>query len=149
MRTFDLSPLQRSTIGFERLFSLLDQASEVPAFPPYNIERTGEDSFRITLAVAGFKRQDLAIEFGAGVLAVRGSKTAEIDQKTDFLHRGIANRSFERKFRVAEYVTPTGSSLENGLLHVELVRAIPEAAKVRQIPINAGAPSEHKELADA
>jgi len=141
MRPFDLSPLYRSTVGFDRLFSMLDQASvaDGSAYPPYNIERTGEHSYRITLAVAGFSEKDLSIESRENTLTIRGSKeqkTAEASEHgPETLYQGIAARAFERRFQLADYVQVTGAGLENGLLNVDLVREIPEAKKPRQIPI--------------
>ncbi len=138
MRTFDLSPLYRSTIGFDRLFSMLDQAagSEPTSYPPYNIERTGENAYRITVAVAGFGEKDLSIEARENTLAIRGSKEAVAEgQPNEVLYQGIAARAFERRFQLADHVHVTGARLEHGLLHVELVREIPEAQKPRQIPI--------------
>lgn len=139
MRHFDLSPLYRSTVGFDRLFSLLDQATATetaPSYPPYNIERTSENAYRITIAVAGFGEGDLAIESKESTLTVKGEKQAN-DQadKREVLHQGIAARAFERRFQLADYVQVTGASLENGLLHIDLVREIPEAKKPRQIAI--------------
>ena len=144
MRTFDLAPLYRSTIGFDRLFSMLDQ---VPGFdnagssyPPYNIERTGENAYRITIAVAGFSEPDLSIEAKETTLTIRGDKQVAPDEKKgEMLHQGIAARAFERVFQLADHVEVKGASLENGLLHVELVREVPEAMKPRQIKIGAGA----------
>jgi len=139
MRSYDLSPLYRSTVGFDRLFSLLDQATSVdnaPTYPPYNIERTAENAFRISIAVAGFAEADLSIESKENALAVRGEKQpAESADKREVLHQGIAARAFERRFQLADYVQVTGASLENGLLHIDLVREIPEAKKPRLIPI--------------
>jgi molecular chaperone IbpA len=142
MRTFDLSPLYRSTIGFDRLFSLLDQASgsEPTSYPPYNIERTGENAYRITVAVAGFGEKDLTIEARESVLTIRGAKENVEESKAETLYQGIAARAFERRFQLADHVQVTGAKLENGLLHVELVREIPEAQKPRQIPIGGGQP---------
>ncbi|GLK79354.1 Hsp20 family protein [Methylopila turkensis] len=143
MRQFDLSPLYRSTVGFDRLFSLLDNvaggAEATPGYPPYNIERTAENAYRITVAVAGFAEQDLTIEVKENALSVRGEKQAE-ERKGEVLHQGIAARAFERRFQLADHVQVTGASLENGLLHVELVREVPEAKKPRTIAINAGRP---------
>ena len=142
MRTFDLSPLYRSTIGFDRLFSMLDQAAgaEPSAYPPYNIERTGENAYRITVAVAGFAEAELTIEARENVLTIRGQKeTRDGEAKAETLYQGIAARAFERRFQLADHVQATGAKLENGLLHVDLVREIPEAQKPRQIPIG-GAP---------
>jgi molecular chaperone IbpA len=145
MRTFDLSPLYRSTVGFDRLFSLLDQASGVeagvPGYPPYNIERTGENAYRITMAVAGFGEKELSIESRENTLTVKGEKDAAEQQGAEVLYRGIAGRSFERRFQLADHVEVKGASLVNGLLHVDLVREIPEAMKPRTIAINAAQPS--------
>jgi molecular chaperone IbpA len=142
MRTFDLSPLYRSTVGFDRLFSLLDQASGVeagvPGYPPYNIERTGENDYRITMAVAGFADSELSIESRENTLTVKGEKKAEEGRDAEVLYRGIAARSFERRFQLADHVEVKGASLENGLLHVDLVREIPEAMKPRTIKIASG-----------
>ena len=140
MRQFDLSPLYRSTIGFDRLFSMLDQAHGADsgnAYPPYNIERTGENAYRISIAVAGFTDRDIAIEVKETVLAVRGERQASTGEKTsELLYQGIAARTFERRFQLADHVQVTGASLENGLLHIDLVRQIPEAKKPRLIPIS-------------
>ena len=143
MRTFDLAPLYRSTVGFDRLFSLLDQVSGLEGngstYPPYNIERTGENAYRITIAVAGFSESDIAIEAKQNTLTVKGEKQAKADEKKgEVLYQGIAARAFERVFQLAEHVEVRGASLENGLLHVDLVREVPEAMKPRQIPIGAG-----------
>jgi molecular chaperone IbpA len=141
MRGFDLTPLYRSTVGFDRLFSLLDGAFDGPAptYPPYNIERTGEDAYRITVAVAGFTEKDIGIEVKENALSIRGEKQLSGDsEKPEVLYQGIAARTFERRFQLAEHVEVAGASLENGLLHVDLVRRIPEAKKPRQIPIGTG-----------
>ncbi|MCX5580045.1 Hsp20 family protein [Kaistia terrae] len=142
MRSFDLSPLYRSTVGFDRLFSLLDQASGVeagvPGYPPYNIERTGENDYRITMAVAGFSDSELSIESRENTLTVKGEKKTEEGRDAEVLYRGIAARSFERRFQLADHVEVKGASLENGLLHVDLVREIPEAMKPRTIAIASG-----------
>jgi molecular chaperone IbpA len=138
MRQFDLAPLYRNTVGFDRLFTMLDQLVGVeasPSYPPYNIERTGENAYRISVAVAGFTEQDLAIEVKEQVLSVRGEKGIAQDRKPDFLHQGIAARNFERRFQLADGVQVTGASLEHGLLHIDLVRQVPEAKKPRSIPI--------------
>ncbi len=138
MRHFDLTPLYRSTIGFDRLGSLLDTLSsfegETPSYPPYNIERESENAYRISMAVAGFGDGDLDIEVKENTLSIRGEKRVEQENST-FLHRGIAARSFERRFQLADYVVVKGASLEHGLLHVELVRELPEAMKPRTIEI--------------
>ncbi len=145
MRTFDLAPLYRSTVGFDQLFSMLDQVAGFDSggstYPPYNIERTGENAYRITLAVAGFGDRDIAIEAKQNTLTIKGEKQAKADEKKgEVLHQGIAARAFERVFQLAEHVQVTGAALENGLLHVDLVREVPEAMKPRQIPIGNGSP---------
>jgi molecular chaperone IbpA len=141
MRTFDLAPLYRSTVGFDRLFSLFDQVGEntAPGYPPYNIERTGENDYRVTVAVAGFGESDLNIEVKENTLTIRGDKQSKTEQKdSETLYQGIAARAFERVFQLADHVQVKGASLENGLLHVDLVREIPEAKKPRQITIGNG-----------
>jgi molecular chaperone IbpA len=143
MRQFDLSPLYRSTVGFDRLFSMLDQVAgydgATPGYPPYNIERTSENAYRITVAVAGFSEKDISIEVKENALTIRGEKLEDKSEKrSEVLHQGIAARAFERRFQLADYVQVTGAALEHGLLHVDLVREIPEAKKPRMIPINAG-----------
>lgn len=143
MRQFDLSPLYRSTVGFDRLFSALDQLSGVDgaqAYPPYNIERTGENEYRITVAVAGFTQDELTIETKEHMLSIRGGKqetdrSGDVAFKREFLHQGIAARAFERRFQLADGVQVKGAALEHGLLHVELERVVPEAKKPRLIPI--------------
>ncbi|EAV45738.1 MULTISPECIES: Hsp20 family protein [Roseibium] len=138
MRHFDFSPLYRSTVGFDRLFSMLDAAgNEAPSYPPYNIERTGENAYRITMAVAGFSDDELSVEAKEHTLTIKGEK-AEEDAGREILYRGIASRTFERRFQIAEHVRVEGASLENGLLHVDLVREIPEAMKPRKIEITSG-----------
>jgi len=141
MRNHDLSPLYRSTVGFDRLFSLMDQMSNVDngsgGYPPYNIERTGENAYRITMAVAGFGEDDVTIEVKENTLSVHGEKSAEEGEKRgEVLYRGIAERSFDRRFQLADHVEVRGATLENGLLHVDLVREIPEAMKPRTIKIS-------------
>jgi molecular chaperone IbpA len=143
MRSFDLTPLYRSTVGFDRLFSLLDSYGgpdgSVPTYPPYNIERTGENAYRISVAVAGFTDNELNIEVKENSLTIRGEKQVqEKDEQGEVLYQGIAARTFERRFQLADHVVVKGASLENGLLHVDLVREIPEAKKPRQIPIGNG-----------
>lgn len=137
MRTFDLSPLYRSTVGFDRLFNLLDGVSngEGQPYPPYNIERTGENAYRVTMAVAGFGEQDLDIQSKDNLLTVKGEKREEKKEDGEVLYRGIAARAFERRFQLADHVEVTGASLKNGLLHIDLVREIPEAMKPRKIAI--------------
>jgi molecular chaperone IbpA len=141
MRRFDLSPLYRSTIGFDHLASIMDQLASVEAdngFPPYNIERLGENEYRITMAVAGFSTDDLNIEVKEGTLSVRGEKKPETKDR-EYLHRGIAARNFERRFRLADYVEVSAATLENGFLHVDLKREVPEAMKPRTIKISKAA----------
>ncbi|MDX1731933.1 MAG: Hsp20 family protein [Aurantimonas coralicida] len=139
MRHVDFAPLYRSTVGFDRLFSLLDSqtlADNGQTYPPYNIERTGENAYRVTLAVAGFGDEELSIEARENVLTVKGEKaeSQESDQY-ETLYRGIAGRAFERRFQLAEYVEVKGAALKNGLLYIDLVRVIPEAMKPRRIAI--------------
>ena len=135
MRTFDLAPLYRSTVGFDRLFSMLDGFDAAPGYPPYNIERTGENDYRISVAVAGFGETELSIESKENTLTIKGEKQAKEEVNGEVLYQGIAARAFERHFQLADYVQVKGASLENGLLHVDLVREIPEAMKPRVIPI--------------
>jgi molecular chaperone IbpA len=140
MRTFDFAPLYRSTVGFERMFSMLDQfggaEAPVPNYPPYNIERTGENTYRISVAVAGFTDADLSIDTNENRLTICGEKQTNNEEKaSDVLYQGIAARTFERSFQLADHVEVKGASLENGLLHVDLVRELPEAMKPRSIPI--------------
>jgi molecular chaperone IbpA len=138
MRHFDFTPLHRSTIGFDRLFSMLDSAnSETPTYPPYNIERTDENNYRITMAVAGFAETDLSVEAKEHVLTIKGEKQDE-DENRDILYRGIASRAFERRFQLADYVEVKAAELKNGLLHIDLQREIPEAMKPRKIDIKNG-----------
>ena len=144
MRTYDLTPFYRSTVGFDRLFSLLDRATPdgSPGYPPYNIERTGENGYRITVAVSGFAQNELSIVAKENTLVIKGEKTAnENDKQGEVLYRGIAARAFERAFQLADFVAVKNASLENGLLHVDLVREIPEAKKPRNIPIGTSTPS--------
>ena len=149
MRSYDLTPLYRSTVGFDRMFDLLDSIgkSETGGYPPYNIERLDEDDYRITLAVAGFADSDIDIELHENKLAVTGRKSATEGEQT-FLYQGIAGRSFERQFQLAEHVKVAGASLINGLLNIDLVREIPEAKKPRKIAINGGEASNVKVLKD-
>jgi len=152
MRHFDLSPLYRSTIGFDQLGSLLDRLgsfeNEAPSYPPYNIERVSENTYRISMAVAGFSDSDLDIEVKENTLTIRGEKCAEQENST-FLHRGIAARSFERRFQLADYVVVKGASLENGLLHVDLVRELPEAMKPRTIEISTKTDADKPKVIDS
>jgi molecular chaperone IbpA len=144
MLNYDFSPFYRSTIGFDRLLGLLDKSAgleaSAPTYPPYNIERMGENAYRITLAVAGFAESELAVETREGVLTVRGAKSAQDkDEKRETLYQGIAARAFERRFHLADHVTAAQATVENGLLHIDLVREVPEAQKPRAIPIQASA----------
>jgi molecular chaperone IbpA len=150
MRTFDLTPLYRSTVGFDRMFSLLDQGVEgaAPGYPPYNIERTGDNEYRVTVAVAGFSEAELSIVAKENTLTIRGEKNAkEEENRGDVLYQGIAARAFERVFQLADFVQVKGAKLENGLLHVDLVREIPEAKKPRTIPIGNGKAVESQKQA--
>ena len=138
MRTFDLAPLYRSTVGFDRLFSMIDGFEAAPGYPPYNIERTAENDYRVTVAVAGFGDNELSIETKENTLTIKGEKQVKEEQNGETLYQGIAARAFERVFQLADHVSVKGAALENGLLHVDLVREIPEAKKPRQIPIGNG-----------
>ncbi len=136
---FDLTPLYRSTVGFDRLARMLDEAQtfDAPSYPPYNIERLAEDEYRITMAVAGFAPEDITIEVKGNGLTVSGKKAEKTEQvKTEFLHQGIASRAFERRFQLADHVQVHGAGMENGLLHISLKREVPEALKPRTIPVN-------------
>jgi molecular chaperone IbpA len=138
MRAYDFSPLFRSTVGFDRVFQLLDSVNSdmgSNGYPPYNIEKVGENGYRITLAVAGFTDKEIEIVQQENALKVSG-KIAAKDEQNSFLHRGIAARAFERRFEVADHVRVTDAKLENGLLHIELVREIPEEKKPRVIPVS-------------
>ena len=141
MRAYDFSPLYRTAIGFDRLANLIDSASrfdaQAPSYPPYNVERVDEDAYRVTMAVAGFSEDELDIEVKDQTLTVAGRK-AEPETRATYLYQGIAARSFERRFQLADHVQVTGARLENGLLHVDLRREVPEALKPRSIPIAKG-----------
>jgi molecular chaperone IbpA len=138
MRNFDFTPLYRSAIGFDRMANLLDNLSRAeqnqPSYPPYNIELTGEDKYRITMAVAGFDQAELTIEVNQNNLTVSANKAGDEQQRT-YLHQGIAARSFERRFQLADHVQVKSAHYENGLLHIDLQRVIPESMKTRTIPI--------------
>ena len=142
MRTSDLSPLFRSTIGFDRLFDLVETAQRMGEdhYPPYNIERLAEDRYQITLAVAGFSPDEISITAEQNVVTVEGKKADNADR--EFLYRGISARPFKRQFSLADYVQVKGASFDNGLLRIDLLREIPEAMKPRQIAINGGSTSE-------
>lgn len=138
MRSLDFAPLYRATVGFDRIADLMDRALSAdvpqPTYPPYNIEKTADDAYRISIAVAGFAPDELAVEVRDGALFVTARKTAEQGERT-FLHRGIATRAFERRFALADHVRVTGATHENGMLHVDLVRETPEALKPRRVEI--------------
>lgn len=148
MRTdFDFAPLYRSSIGFDRVFDLLDNASRVSSidnFPPYDIAKTGEDAYRIQMAVAGFGQDELSITTEPNLLIVSGEKAT--DKQGEFLHRGIANRNFTRRFELADHVKVMAANLVNGLLTVELQREIPEAMKPRRIAIGGSAPTPAQQI---
>jgi molecular chaperone IbpA len=145
MTTLDFSPFRRSTVGFDRLFNLLeDEASPMggePGYPPYNIERTGEDTYQVTLALAGFSADDIAITATQDMLTVEGRRKDSSDRT--YLYQGISGRPFRRQFNLADYLKVTGATFENGLLQIELVREVPEAMKPRRIDINS---SEQKRV---
>ena len=146
MRTYDFTPLYRSAVGFDRLANLLESASRATSqdtgYPPYNLETTGENAYRIEIAVAGFASDELNIEVKENLLTVTGRKTANDDAATQktYLHRGLAERDFERRFQLADYVVVTDANLVNGLLSISLKRELPEALKPRRIEIGAGQP---------
>lgn len=139
MRSYDLSPLLRATVGFDRLMNVLDtvgRVEEAPSYPPYNIEKTGENAYRISMAVAGFADEDLSVTVRENQLLIEGRKSKDEEESAPaFLHRGIATRAFQRTFQLADHIQVRGARLENGLLHVELYREIPEAMKPRSIEI--------------
>ena len=142
MQTYDFTPFYRSTVGFDRLFSRLDGlvGQEAKTYPPYNIEKVSDNAYRISIAVAGFAESDLVIESKENGLVIKGAKAPADDKSREFLHRGIAERAFELRFQLAEYVEVSGAALENGLLHIELKRELPESKKARTIAINGSAP---------
>jgi len=145
MRTLDLTPLYRATVGFDQIADLMDRALAKDAgtnsYPPYNIEKTSDDGWRISIAVAGFGEDDLSIEVKDRNLVVTARKADEDEQRT-YLHRGIATRAFDRRFHLADHVKVTGASHANGMLHIDLVREVPEALKPRQIEITKSAPAD-------
>jgi molecular chaperone IbpA len=150
MRPIDFSPLYRSTVGFDRLFNLLDTVpgfDQVPptGFPPYNIERLSETEYRITMAVAGFAQDEIRVDVKEQTLSVAGSKKPEA-QERKYLHRGIAARNFERRFQLADHVEVKGADLQDGLLHIDLVRNVPERLKPRTIAIGKGEAAEAKRV---
>ena len=145
--TIDFAPLWRSTIGFDRFFDLVDAAQQAGSedhYPPYNIERLGDDSYQISVAVAGFRPNDIAVTAEQNVLTIEGQKPDK--EQREYLYRGISARHFKRQFNLADYVQVKNASFENGLLRIELAREIPEAMKPRQIPINGTSPSNVQQL---
>jgi molecular chaperone IbpA len=151
MRNFDFAPLSRSTIGFDRMMQLFEDATRLVddgegSYPPYNIEKTGDDSYRITMAVAGFGESDLSITQQANSLLVAGRKQGE--ENSQYLHHGLAARAFNRRFDLADFIKVTGASLVNGLLSIDLVREVPEAMKPRSITIGNGPPETLKRVGE-
>jgi molecular chaperone IbpA len=144
MRSYDLSPLYRATVGFDRMADLLDRVMTQDVgsstYPPYNIEKTDDDAYRISIAVAGFTEAELGVEQRETELVVTARKAKDETQRT-FLHRGIATRAFEKRFQLADHVRVTGALHENGMLHIDLVREVPEALKPRQIEITRAQPN--------
>lgn len=142
MRAFDLTPYRRSTVGFDRLFDMLETSARQSGdnYPPFNLEKLGDDRYRITLAVAGFSRDEIEIVAQQNLLQVKGNKTATAGNDGAMLHLGIANRSFDRRFELADFVRVDDARLNDGLLTVELVREVPEAMKPKTIAIRTGAP---------
>jgi len=151
MRTYDFSPLYRATVGFDRIADLMDRVLTAdvaqPAYPPYNIEKVAEDAYRISIAVAGFSADELGVEVKDGALIVTARKAAEDGART-YLHRGIATRAFERRFALADHVKVTGAAHVDGMLHIDLVREIPEALKPRRVEIAGGKTVEAKAVED-
>ncbi|KIC46272.1 MAG: Hsp20 family protein [Ruegeria sp.] len=151
MRTFDFAPLHRATIGFDQIADMMDRVltndGAQPTYPPYNIEKTDADTYRISVAVAGFSDADLSVEVKENALIVAGKKATE-DKDRSYLHRGIATRAFERRFALADHVRVTGASHENGMLNIDLKREVPEALKPRRIEI-ASANAIEKDVVDA
>ena len=151
MRTFDFAPLYRASVGFDQIADMMDRvlSDNVPSssYPPYNIEKTAEDAYRISIAVAGFSADDLGIEVKENALIVTARKPDTKEEKS-YLHRGIATRAFERRFHLADHVRASGATHENGMLHIDLVREVPEALKPRRIEIASGVQSD-KDVVDA
>ena len=152
MPTLDLTPLTRATIGFDRIFNMLDAATRLdqgaPSYPPYNIELTGEDAYRIVMAVAGFGETDLDVTVKDNSLVVTAKKESAEANEVRHLYHGIANRAFERRFDLADHIRVTGAHLKNGLLHIELVREVPEALKPRRITVETAAAPKRKAIGD-
>jgi len=153
MRNFDLAPLYRATVGFDQIADLLDRvmASDMsqPSYPPYNIEKTDDDAYRISIAVAGFAADDLTVEVKDGALVVSARKSEDDESDRTYLHRGIATRAFERRFQLADHVRVTGASHADGMLHVDLVREVPEALKPRRIAIASADTAQEQDVIDA
>ena len=151
MRNFDMAPLYRATVGFDQIADMMDRVlssdAAQPTYPPYNIEKTADDSYRISIAVAGFADEDLGVEVKEGQLIVSARKQPDEDERT-FLHRGIATRAFERKFQLADHMRVTGAAHADGMLHIDLVREVPEALKPRRIEIANGS-SVEKDVVEA
>ena len=148
MRSYDFAPLYRSTVGFDQIANLMDRlvsadTNQSTNYPPYNIEKTADDGWRISIAVAGFTEADLSVEVRENALLVSAKREADDEGRT-FLHRGIATRAFERRFTLADHVRVTGASHENGMLHIDLVKEVPEALKPRRIEISSAPVAEHK-----
>lgn len=152
MRNLDFAPLYRASIGFDQIADLMDRALtndvSAPSYPPYNIEKTADDAYRISVAVAGFSDADLAVEVKDGALIVSARKSEEEGERT-YLHRGIATRAFERRFQLADHVRVTGASHTDGMLHIDLVREVPEALKPRRIAITSADSATDKDVVDA
>ena len=144
MRAFDLSPLFSTTVGFDRMARLLEQmpSETAPSYPPYNIEKTGESAYRVTLAVAGFGDDEITVEVKENMLTVSGKLAKETADGETYLHRGIATRAFERRFNLADHIQVTGAALDKGLLHIDLVREVPEKLKARRIAIESDGPKQ-------
>ena len=153
MRSFDLAPLYRATVGFDQIADMMDRVftndAPQPSYPPYNIEKTDENAYRISIAVAGFSEQDLSVETKENALVVAARKVEDSDAR-QFLHRGIATRAFERRFTLADHVRVTGATHADGMLHIDLIREVPEALKPRRIEISASGPvTTDKDVVDA
>ncbi|MGR3492516.1 MAG: Hsp20 family protein [Shimia sp.] len=151
MRTFDLAPLYRATVGFDQIADLMDRVltneTAGQSYPPYNIEKTADDAYRISIAVAGFTADELEVEVKENALHVSAKKADETERK--YLHRGIATRAFSRRFHLADHVRVTGAAHENGMLHIDLMREVPEALKPRRIEITNGAKAIEHEVVEA
>ena len=152
MRNFDLAPLYRATVGFDQIADIMDRVLTAdvnhPTYPPYNIEKTADDAYRISIAVAGFSADDLAVEVREGALIVSARKADETVERT-YLHRGIATRAFERKFQLADHVRIEGATHADGMLHIDLVREVPEALRPRRVEIASGSSASRQDVLDA